>query len=50
MMATLEIIFQSQGTTRATDASIFDGAIFVNMLKHDASNTPNDYAMKCFLS
>lgn len=39
LMATLESNFQPQGTTPAIDASIFDGAIFVNILKPDASNT-----------
>jgi len=48
-MATLESNFQPQGTTPAIDASIFDGARFVNMLKPDTSNTLNDYALKCFV-
>lgn len=48
-MATLKSNFQPQDTTPAIDASISDGAIFVNMLKPDASNTLNDYAVKCFV-
>ena len=49
LMATLVSNFQPQGTIPAIDASIFDGAIFVNMLKPDASNTFNDDALKCFV-
>lgn len=49
LMAALESNFQPQSTTPAIDASIFDGAIFVNMLKPDASNKLNDYALKCFV-
>lgn len=48
-MATLESNFQRQGTTPAIDVGIFDGAMFVNMLKPDASNTLNDDAPKCFV-
>lgn len=49
LMATVETSLQPQGTTPAFDASIFDGAIFISMLKSDASNTLNDYALKSFV-
>lgn len=44
LVATVESNFQPQGTIPAIDASIFDGATFVNTLKPDASNILNDYA------
>lgn len=47
LMAALESNFQPQGTTPAIDASISDGAMFVSMLKPDASNTL-DYTLKQF--
>lgn len=48
-MATLESNSQCQGTTPAIDVSIFDRAIFVNMLKPNASNTLNDDIPKGFV-
>lgn len=50
LMATVETNLQPRVMTPTIVASIFDGAIFINMLKSDASNnTLNDDALKSFV-
>lgn len=50
LMATVKTNLQPQSTTPTIDVSIFDEAIFINMLKSDVSNnTLNDYALKSFV-